>query len=83
MEGAVIYLLDSNAWTKPKIPSEPIYKHPSENHVVGDIDLDVQHMHRTSDSESEKETAAYEDYELGIIHVEKEASLWRNSPRVG
>ena len=52
-----------------------MYKHPSENHVVGDIDLDVQHMHRTSDSELEKETAAYEDYELGIIHVEKEASL--------
>jgi len=59
-----------------------MYKHPSENHVVGDIDLDEQHRHRTSDSELEKETAAYEDYELGIRHVAKETKLCRNSPRV-
>jgi len=52
-----------------------MYKHPSENHVVGDTDLDEQHRHRTSDSELEKETAAYEDYELGIRHVAKETKL--------
>jgi hypothetical protein len=43
--------------------------------VVGDIDLVEQHRHMTSDSELEKKTAAYEDYEHRIRHVEKETSL--------